>query len=196
MIDVHGNIKLIDFGLTHWRTKKIELTPEFAAPSVLSGEKPSLESDLISLNRIFHEFNFTHFKPLTHVPKSLLEKILILQNLGSPKTKGLKLMKPKKHPINSSLKKILSTITCCFIVSPIPAKNNVLIEHKVLVRSTKWLSIKAHKKDPWCFTPCSLKFKRTGLQTIHWKTQTKAKAITVYIDKNQKLLTLDSMNAL
>jgi len=51
MVDVSGCIKLVDFGL-NGHSGSLFVTPEFAAPQVLAGEKPNYETDLQSLDAI------------------------------------------------------------------------------------------------------------------------------------------------
>lgn len=53
LVDVHGSIRLLDFGLANGTSSEtIRLTPEFAAPERLEGEPAELASDLFSLGRI------------------------------------------------------------------------------------------------------------------------------------------------
>ncbi|MGH1469503.1 MAG: protein kinase family protein [Bdellovibrionales bacterium] len=189
MVDINGNIKLIDFGLTNWRTKKIELTPEFAAESVLSGEKPSLESDIISLNRIFLQFNLV--KPEifnTPKPQSLAQKVTSLQNTNLCQTASLETT--PSTPITRKIKKRLLITASCLFMTPVSAQNSSKIEHEIIVRSSQWMAVKSSKSDEWCFTPCSLKFKKTGLQTIYWKNSSKTATSQIYIDQSQKFLNI------
>ncbi len=189
MVDVNGNIKLIDFGLTNWRTKKIELTPEFAAQSVLSGEKPSLDSDLISLNRIFHQYDLAKTGAATTTPpQSLIEKINTLQGISLCQTASLETQ--QASPITRQVKKRLFIAATFFFMTPVAAHNNSTIEHEILIRSSKWMAVKSSKKDAWCFTPCSLKFQKTGLQTIYWKNSSTNTNSQIYIDQNQKFLNM------
>lgn len=198
MITLNGDIKLIDFGLTHWRTKKIELTPEFAAPAVLSGAKPSLESDLISLNRIFLQFDLNQEnKEASHLkPTSLSQKIKNIQSLQSHQTQALPAgTKNANQSISIKwLRNSLFILTGLCVVSPVTAQNNTLLEHELVIRSSNWLAVKTTSDSPWCFTPCSLKFNRTGLHSIYWKNDTKTEKANIYIDGNTKTLLLSTLS--
>lgn len=192
MIDVNGSVKLIDFGLTHWRTQKIELTPEFAAHSVLNGETPSLQSDLTSLDRIFKQFNLQKSHIKCEKPLGLSQKISSIQNQSSYQTEEVQNPLQKRWAYETrSFRSSIFALTCCFFISPVTAQNNSSIEHNLIVRSSDWLAVKSSSGSEWCFTPCSLKFKQTGLQTIHWKNNSVTQKTRVYIDKNQKFLTIN-----
>jgi len=59
MIDETGAVKLVDFGIKNGR-KDFFITPKYAAPAVLMGEEPNLETDLFSLDAICAEVEAYH----------------------------------------------------------------------------------------------------------------------------------------
>lgn len=52
LVDTEGGVRLIDFGLGNNHDEEREVTVEFAAPQILQGERPNLESDFYSLEQI------------------------------------------------------------------------------------------------------------------------------------------------
>ncbi len=186
MVTTQGNIKLIDFGLSHWRTKNIEVTPEFAAPSVLSGSQPSLESDVISLKRIFKQSNLkehTLSEPVD-LPSTLSQKIKTLQKHDFYQTKALpKKSKTSPKPLSFiNTRKNLFIFAGFYFVLPLTIQNSTFKKHRLLVRSSNWLAVKTPNEKSWCFTPCNLNFKKTGLHEIHWKNSSGSHVSRIYID--------------
>jgi serine/threonine protein kinase len=52
LVDKHGRIRLLDFGLANCEGHAIRLTPEFAAPERIAGGRADFASDVFSLGRI------------------------------------------------------------------------------------------------------------------------------------------------
>jgi serine/threonine protein kinase len=192
MITTGGDIKLIDFGLTNWRTQKIELTPEFAAKSVLNGEKPSFSSDKISLSRIFEKFGLNSNNELVENPTSLALKVQFIKNASAFMTEEVSkkgFNKSSKLPFLS--KRILFACTFFSFITPVTALNYINVEHSILIRSSKWISVKSSLDSKWCYTPCSLKFTKTGLEKVYWKTKDRSGELKIYVDGKQKSQRLD-----
>lgn len=192
MITTDGDIKLIDFGLTNWRTQKIELTPEFAAKSVLNGERPCFDSDQTSLSRIFEAFNLKTTTTTVEKPNSLALKVQYIKNASDFMTEEV-----SKESNNKSLrlpllsKRILFACTFFSFITPVTAQNYINVEHSILIRSSNWVSVKSSINSKWCYTPCSLKFTKTGLEKVYWKTAEKSGVLKIYVDGTQKSKRLD-----
>lgn len=52
LVDVKGRIRLVDFGLGNTSESEVSTTLEYAAPELLIGGRPNLQSDLFALARI------------------------------------------------------------------------------------------------------------------------------------------------
>ncbi|MGZ3722537.1 MAG: serine/threonine protein kinase [Bdellovibrionales bacterium] len=52
LIDIHGRVKVLDFGLANSGEKQTRVTPRFAAPERLNGEPSSVASDLFGLGKV------------------------------------------------------------------------------------------------------------------------------------------------
>ncbi len=76
MVDDTGIVKLVDFGVRNGH-KDYLVTPKFAAPSVLMGEEPNIETDIFSLEAICLEIELNHS---SHVPDD--------GSVGGPKQVG------------------------------------------------------------------------------------------------------------
>ncbi len=62
LIDRNGDVKLVDFGFGNTQAGRRQVTVEFAAPEVLAGATPTLETDLHSLSKIVHYIYGEHIK--------------------------------------------------------------------------------------------------------------------------------------
>src|SRR4030095_557134 len=78
-------VKLIDFGLSQWKSGGEEGagdffgTPPYSAPEILMGEKPSPLSDLYSLGMIFHQIFAGRFPFATQDPLAILQQQIYAQ---------------------------------------------------------------------------------------------------------------------
>jgi len=188
MITNKAQVKLIDFGLTRWRTKQIEVTPEFVAPEILDGAQPIFKHDYYSLNKIFERFKLykNEIAP-TQAPVSLLEKINLL-SVPAFKTKNLTLNKPLILKKRLKFAAVLMSLFAFF--KPINAKNITPGERSLFVRSKNWLSIKADHQKNWCFTPCKIQLPSNGTHTINWKSKNDSGSTKVFINNDQTTLFL------
>ena len=186
MITREGNIKLIDFGLTMWRTKQIEVTPEFASPEILDGSTPTFKHDFFSLNKIFESFHLfnSQISPISK-PESLGYKVSLIL---SPKLQT----KPiKSNPEKSSGLKIKAFALLFYSLAffkPVSAQNINPKPSMIHLRSSQWMSVKISEDQEWCFTPCSLKISHLGLNRIYWKSQTASGSTQVFVDKDGQTL--------
>jgi serine/threonine protein kinase len=196
MVDKGGNIKLIDFGLTHWRTQKIELTPEFAAKSVLNGGLPSFESDLVSLKKIFSRFKLQYEN--THLatkPQSIIDKVVSLKEFGDMKTSSFPNDGLESSSHRSRIKpfsKLAFLFTSFLFITPVTAKNYSLIDQKIVIRSSKWLAVKMHDRSNWCYTPCEFKVKRTGAHLLTWKSSDRSGVSSIYVNNQSVDVIVDT----
>ena len=188
MISRTGEIKLIDFGLTKWRTKQVEVTPEFAAPELLGGEEPSFKYDLFSLNKIFEhlELHKSEQKNL-HLPQSLREKVA---NLLTPQfqTQPLVSEAPRPSPVRTKFLTLIFMSLAFF--KPVSAQNTYQRPSTIFIRSSKWMSVKLSNQSEWCFTPCSLKAPHLGSNKIEWKSQTEFGSTQIFVQKDGQTILL------
>ena len=67
MVTVEGDIRLLDFGFGNFNMQQKRLTPEYAAPELLVGEKATLQTDLWSLGQILRKLA----SPLKCLPEGI-----------------------------------------------------------------------------------------------------------------------------
>ena len=186
MISKKCEVKLIDFGLSRWRTTKLEVTPEFAAPELLSGATPTFKHDLYSLKKIFEQNNLTYkTQPEKTSPNSLYSKVHN-KNFSLKKTQQIHI---KKSSAQSPKLRIFSMILVSLaFFKPLLAKNSIPREVTLNIRSNKWMSVKLPDSSEWCFSPCSLKMNHLGINTIDWKTQKNSGTSKVFIEEDGQTL--------
>ncbi len=190
MLNLDGEVKLIDFGLSNWRTNYIEVTPEFYSKEVRKGLSTKFSDDVYALNKIFELSKmFYSKKVLNTAPKSI--KVKIYEALKyNHQTQSLPL-----RPYNTSrlFKKInvvailLSTLT---FLKPIYSQNFSPKTIKVFLRNAKWLSVSKSEDAFGCFTPCDLKFSKTGLHTIYWRSKKKSGRSLFFLEKSDMTINL------
>lgn len=192
MISSKGEVKLIDFGLTRWRTQKIEVTPEFAAPELLGGESPNFKHDLFSLNKIFKQLGlYKSEQRVQNPPTSLIPKVS-LQLSPQCRTEPLTIKRTSKSFLGMKSWTLLLVSFTFF--KPVSAKNLNPKLSTVFIRSSKWMSVKLPSDSDWCFTPCSLKLSHLGTHKIDWRSHTNSGKTQVFIDKDGQTLLLDIDN--
>ena len=186
MISRTGEVKLIDFGLTRWRTKKVEVTPEFAAPELIKGESPSFKYDLFSLNRIFEHFALYKSERRTQAPPhSLTQKVA--QKLSPQfQTQPMAIEKTSRSSFYFRVWTLLFVSFAFF--KPVSAQNLNFKLSTVFIRSLHWISVKKPSDTKWCFTPCSLKLSHLGTNKIEWKSHTNSGITQVFIDEDGQIL--------
>lgn len=192
MIQKDGHLKLIDFGLSHWSTKNIELTPEFAAPELLNSRdaKPSQFTDTISAQKIIRKIS-TSFDPsavlsqknsLICPPQSLREKVSALK---TPATETKRIcLKAISKPLNPGTDVFAWFLTSLLFLTPASASNNLQKKAMYQIRSKEWAKVTNHMGES-CFTPCSLKLKQNAVESIEWQSQNKSGKINVYTSSDQ-----------
>lgn len=182
MLNKEGQIKLIDFGLTHWSTKKIEVTPEFAAPLILDGGSPSLTTDLFSLKKIIlqikNDYAFSSTL-LNKPPTSLITKINQIFSLDMKQTQSLPRTKPARS-LSSIFKKQSLIWASALTFVPVATPNKLQNTVHLSIRSSDWVSVSSLEDDEGCFTPCSLKLNANSIENIYWKRNNKSGNIRVY----------------
>lgn len=215
MIGHKGEVKLIDFGLSRWKTQNIQVTPEFASPEVFTCKTPTYEHDLYALKKIFKAFklpkpqkasqNFDHIVSQYHkCPITLADKVSSLIFSNSV-TKDFhhknKKKKKKKNKINNAstpqvialqfIKRNILFPVCGVFFLPISVDNIYKKETKTFIRSSSWLAVKSDTNSKgWCFTPCTLNFKHLGPNTIYWKTKNSKGYTKVFIESDGQTLVL------
>lgn len=182
MLNKKGQIKLIDFGLSHWSTRKIEVTPEFAAPLILDGGQPSLATDLFSLKKIILQIETSHSfsnEFVKNAPASLTTKINQALSLDLNATKSIPKTAPSKK-LTSIFKKQSLIWASALVFAPIAAPNSLQKTMNISIRSSDWISVSTSKNEKGCFTPCSLKLNTNSIEKIYWKKNNKSGNIRVY----------------
>ena len=194
MINLKGEVKLIDFGLSRWKTKNVQVTPEFASPEVFTCETPTFEHDLFSLKKIFKTFDLNLNPNLNlehHCPPSLIDKVSGILFKDCETKDFLKDPFSKTQTFNNVLAKSLFVPVCGFFLLPVSVDNIYKKETKAFIRSSKWLAVKSGANSKgWCFTPCTLKFNNLGPNTIYWKTKEMKGYAKVFIESNGQTLVL------
>lgn len=186
MVSKECEIKLIDFGLSRWRTTKLEVTPEFASPELLEGKTPTFQHDLYSLKKIFEQNKLTYkTQPEKTPPNSLFSKI---------ENKKVFLVKTQQFKINQrpnpqiKLQAFSLLLAGLSLLKPLSAQNIIPNDVTMNIRSSKWMSVKPSGSSEWCFTPCSLKVTHLGTNTIDWKTQNNSGTTKVFIEEDNQTL--------
>lgn len=194
MINLKGEVKLIDFGLSRWKTKNVQVTPEFASPEVFTCETPTFEHDLYSLKQIFKTFkwSFDQDSNLTQdCPSSLMDKVSCLLFKDCETKDLLKEPLDRPQPLNNLLARVFLVPVCGFFLLPVSVDNIYKKETQAFIRSSKWLAVKSGANSKgWCFTPCTLKFNNLGPNTIYWKTKKMKGYAKVFIESNGQTLVL------
>jgi serine/threonine protein kinase len=191
MISKTGHIKLIDFGLTKWRTQQIEVTPEFADPRLIRGESPSFKHDLYSLNKIYKTLNlFKSTKKEELPPDTLISKILSLctHNFETQTIVNL----PQKKFNSLSLKSFSYALALITLLFPFSLTNVNSKPSTAFIRSSKWMSLKLPNSSEWCFTPCTLKFAHLGTNKVRWRSQNAEGETSVFLEHDGQTLFLEN----
>jgi len=186
MLQKDGQLKLIDFGLSHWSTQKIELTPEFADNDLLKGALPSFKTDLVSLHKIIKRIS-SSFNPdrilqvknpaiITTPPHTLIRKIAILTEVPAQTKRICLSKKPIKQKRLSLTAWLLSSL---LFFTPASATNCTQKEMSYQIRSKSWLLV-TNEKGESCFTPCSLSLKKDNFETLKWENQINSGELQVY----------------
>lgn len=71
MVDRRGQVRLVDFGFGNTAAGRRQVTREFAAPEVLSGQNPSLSSDWWSLGKIIEYLQGPGDEPIAELARLL-----------------------------------------------------------------------------------------------------------------------------
>lgn len=176
LIDTDGGIKLVDFGLTLWKTQRLDLTPQFASPLILKGGSPSYKTDLDSLELmsnylLTHQSNERASDPMS----SLSRKVRSIKSATSLKTRALTL-DTKSNLIQGSRKPrvcdyIMALGLLILLAFPVDLSTG-LLSSKVTLRHSElgWAAFKLVGKTDWCFSPCGFSVDSVANLKIEWKT--------------------------
>jgi serine/threonine protein kinase len=190
MLNLDGEIKLIDFGLSNWRAGYVEVTPEFYSEDVKRGLSTTHSDDVYALNKIFELSRLSYSKkPPTSAPDSL--KLKIYDALNSDcKTQTLPLTSSKKPRFFKKMNLLAILLSTLTFLKPIYSQNYTPKTIKVFLRNAKWLSVSKSEDAFGCFTPCDLKFSKTGLHTIYWRSKNKNGRSLFYLEKSGQTINL------
>lgn len=190
MISQSGQIKLIDFGMTNWRTKLVEATPGFISPLVLNGGRPSYDTDLDSFSALKTYLEVTQDSaPVIQQDQEKVQKTLGLKIMNlikpvetetfleSPQTE-YKAKKNKSFRFNfksfTRYTNNLTIFTLVFLVFVSPAKISLAKrESGFFIRSKSWMAVKKSEDSNWCYTPCRLSYENVGKKKLFFKTSSR-----------------------
>jgi len=184
MMQKDGQIKLIDFGLSHWSTQRVELTPEYADSTLLAGSKPSYATDLVSLKKIFQkiapQFDVSQVKDSkhkTHPPQSFLEKI---SDLDQPDQHTQKIHRKSANcRLHKRQNKLFWLATSVLFFTPASATNALKDQGLYKIRTASWAQIFSPSGES-CFTPCTLELQKGALLKLKWQKQGSEGVETVF----------------
>jgi serine/threonine protein kinase len=199
MIQKDGQLKLIDFGLSHWSTQKIELTPEFADSDLLMGACPSFKTDFVSVQKIVRKISGdsileSELSPetppsLTAPPRSLIDKTTKLTEIPSQTKRHSVARSEVKNPKHSGFSFAAWILTSLLFLTPASATNSTKKEMLYQIRSKSWLQV-TNKKGQSCFTPCSLSLRKEDFETLEWKDQTQSGEYKLYTG-SEKIISIN-----
>jgi|GEM_PF-6686991 len=128
-------------------------------------------------------------KAPSNVPKSL--KVKIYKTLKYDcKTQSLPVKPQKALRLFKKINVVAMLLSTLTFLKPIYSQNFSPKTIKVFLRNAKWLSVSKSKDAFGCFTPCDLKFSKTGLHTIHWRSKNKNGRSLFYLEKSGQTINL------
>jgi serine/threonine protein kinase len=199
MIDMNGHIRILDFG---FKTENgICVTPDFACPTILAGQKPTLSSDIYSIIHIqrflLNEIKDGDLKNKKRARSSqliiagLAEKVVFLMSQRQrdlPSTKIIECqVKPKR--ISAFIKSAAMFLFMLLIVGEGPksrAQDFILLEVKTL----KWVQVMLPDNRP-IYSPFKILLPHHDKIKLSWKTQNSSGVLLLYPRAGEKILIND-----
>ena len=191
MVDDAGTVKLVDFGIRNGG-KDYLVTPKFAAPSVLMGQEPDIETDLFSLEAICLEIergrsqisnceedaNSGADAPLAQLAiQSLAKKVRVaMQKRESERarTNAYKL----KRPFRVAYQRLAQQIgvgLICFFVSILSRGDSTfrapLSPARLIIRTMKWVKVKVNGQD-FGYAPLDISLSSARMIDLRWRGPT------------------------
>lgn len=188
MISTKGEVKLIDFAMTLWRSQCIEASPEFMSPEILAGSSPTHKTDLYSLQKVIMKISARlDEKSVDQAPKeSLAQKVIAIKKPSQ--TARLDLKRPQTIKTKIDFKTwALSPLFLLFFF-PLSLPNSISEKITLKVRSPFWLALKSAEKERWCYTPCEIQLKSYRSQKIYWRSKTNQGVFTFAPNKKKQLI--------
>ncbi len=195
LINQEGTVKLIDFGF--FNDHESWVSPHFASPKILAGEKPNQDSDWFALSRIskliFNQgkdrvsifskvitpvlillsFIFISEKSEQRVQESLAQIIFNLSQKTSLTTKALYFERSSTHEKRSPLKNLILLYTLALVIFiSIFIPDNVFESHHfatLKITGEEWVEFSVNQL-PVQYGPIEKSNIRAGQYLIHWKT--------------------------
>lgn len=199
MVDHEGRIRLFDFGLANSQTQHARLTPEFAAPERLQGQKPSLNSDLFSLQRLeaFLKGDRQHertegspsrrFSSPVQQQKTLARKVREIratQNaIRAQTTKVLNRTGPKERTPSFSL---ASGLLFLLLGSSSPHLHGEGPFAVLRIRTQKWFSVRLDGRSP-IYTPADIGIPDQKTHALEWQNHHQRGRLTIQMNPGQVL---------
>jgi serine/threonine protein kinase len=192
MIDINGCVRLLDFGLANMKVGEVPFTPGFAAPELLIGSPPSLQTDYYSLGSIaqflqrlagFEEMDSVtpllasdpqqrapaHFKT-NLATKAMLgmtvrQALMKRQSLRDLKTKTAQVIRK----IHKPLLHLQAFIMVCLVAfsSSSQTKQTSPGYGSIRVRTQSWHSVSIDGKA-FGYAPLDINYVSTGEHWLHW----------------------------
>lgn len=169
MITVDGVVKLLDFGCN--RGGIIQATPEFAAPELLNGGVPSVDTDLISLSRIEQlllQDSVTEYSSTSNGRKLVSEAVKLAvfrkNQLSTLATRTLQQVPQKRKKFRRAL-----GVAFALLLAPgVEVRGQFRPRALIRIPSHQWLKIKIDNQ--WQgFAPLRLELS-PGTHEISWES--------------------------
>ena len=151
--------------------------------------------DSVKPQKINQEEQIHQTQALTTAPISLGAKVNSLTE-HEVETKPLELesgslksVDSKKHAWFTKFK--FASLASVLFFSPVSALNILGKSSEYKIRSQRWVQIGLSKKNYSCFTPCTLKLTENQVQSLYWKSASKAGQTRIYTHPKNKVINLD-----
>lgn len=210
MIDESGLVRLLDFGWANATEERVQTTQAFAAPEILSGGRPSFESDLYSLGAIekmmtrktssrlsLRAEDRSPFdgKSTEKGQKKLAAKVRHVQDYQNRflqmMTKSLVVTKNVRSPLIHAF-----TLLFVIILSPQSQRwTSSVHDFGILkVRAEQWMKIKINGQEVG-FAPQELLLKPNRSHSLEWQAQNKSGKMAIHVQQDQiKVINKDDLH--
>ncbi len=185
MVDVTGTVKLVDFGFTNGRRDRF-ITPKYAAPALLMGGTPTLETDIFSLKAICAEIEPKHLRPNRAVSATVetphddessvsdlaekVQKIIRMRESQRVKTNVYAIKKPRRF--FTAAGSTWTAICAAFLFFSLLSRGDSGHEPprapaRIVIRTAHWVKISIDNRDLG-FAPVDVSVSASRPAHIHW----------------------------
>lgn len=206
MIDSSGLVRLVDFGI-YGADDAVFATPQFAAPEVLLGGKPNLNSDLCSLKLVMAELRSQHnIKSNSPDPNQLpeiqcqdelaklVQRIMKYKKAIPGLTQNMAALNTQKSSLVAKFSQIVALLFLVFVPMLSQGDQKALKNKKyakVSVRSSFWTQVSLANKE-WRYAPCEILVAAHEEVTLNWKTQQKSGTTALTLEPGDHIVLDDS----